>query len=122
MNDYRNFQRRKGKKKGTSYNKYCKGKQSLKQKNKYYLTASNKHNQIKQTKHTNCITNVTIVLASPIIMTIQVNYILPHHHCQFHALKPVQLSRELIIVILNIQNETSTANACKKTIRLNQRV
>ena len=42
MNEYRNFQRKKGRKKETKHNKHAKGKESLQQKNKYYNTNSNR--------------------------------------------------------------------------------
>ena len=51
MNDYRNFQRKNCKKKGSNFNKHCKGKESIKQKNKYSIIISNKYKQIEQVKH-----------------------------------------------------------------------
>ena len=51
MNDYRNFQRKSSRKKGRTYNKHCKGKQSLKQKNKYNIVISNKYRRLQQLQH-----------------------------------------------------------------------
>ena len=51
MNDYRNFQRKTSKKKGVNFNKHCKGKHCIKQKNKYTAVISNKQTQIQQSKH-----------------------------------------------------------------------
>ena len=51
MNDYRNFQSKTRRRKGSNFNKHCKGKQALKQKNNYNIVFSNKHKQIAQSKH-----------------------------------------------------------------------
>ena len=51
MNDYRNFQRKTRRKKGSNFNKHCKGKQALKQKNNYHVIFSNKYKQIDQSQH-----------------------------------------------------------------------
>ena len=45
MNDYRNFQRKKCRKKGTNHNKHGKGKQCLQQKNQYHSTNKQRRQQ-----------------------------------------------------------------------------
>ena len=63
MNDYRNFERKKGRKKGTNHNKYAKGKGSLQQKNKYWHTKSNKQHNTKHGQRKTLTRNKTISVA-----------------------------------------------------------